>query len=173
VLRHPRTVLELLADQTAETDWFRDQVSFRLGYTARRLLALASGELGRADEAAAALQASREELGDRPLDAGLDPLAADFDRAIAELALPQGEAADAASTLTRLAEAEAGAMGEGDATGKGVGSGPPLPAHGWTLVLLGRAATRLGDTQHAAECWPCTWRCATHTHLVTRASSTG
>ena len=40
-LRHPQTVLELLAGQTAETDWFRDQVSFRLGYTARRLLALA------------------------------------------------------------------------------------------------------------------------------------
>ena len=153
VLRYPRTVLELLADQTAETDWFRDQVSFRLGYTARRLLALASGELGRADEAAAALQASRAELGDRPLDAGLDPLAADFDRSIAELALLRGEAADAATTLTRLAEAEAGAMGEGDATGNGVGSGPPLPAHGWTLVLLGRAAARLGDSQRAAECF--------------------
>ena len=120
VLRHPRTVLELLAGQTAETDWFRDQVSFRLGYTARRLLALASGELGRADEAAAALLASREELGDWPLEGALDPLAADFDRSLAELALLQGEAADAASTLTRLAEAEAEAMGEGGATGEGV-----------------------------------------------------
>ena len=121
-------------------------MSFRLGYTARRLLALASGELGRADEAAAALLASREELGDWPLDGGLDPLAADFDRSLAELALLRGEAADAASALTRLAGAEAEAMGEGGAMGEGVGSGPPLPAHGWTLVLLGRAATRLGDT---------------------------
>ena len=119
VLRHPRTVLELLAGQTAETDWFRDQVSFRLGYTARRLLALASGELGQADEAAAALHVSREQLGDWPLQGGLDPLAADFDRSLAELALLQGEAADAASTLTRLAEAEAEAMGEGGATGNG------------------------------------------------------
>ena len=152
VLRHPQTVLELLAGQT-ETDWFRDQVSFRLGYTARRLLALASGELGRADEAAAALLASREELGDWPLDGGLDPLAADFDRSLAELALLRGEAADAASALTRLAEAEAEAMGEGGAMGEGVGSGPPLPAHGWTLVLLGRAATRLGNTKRAAECF--------------------
>ena len=158
VLRHPRTVLELLAGQTAETDWFRDQVSFRLGYTARRLLALASGELGRADEAAAALLASREELGDWPLDDGLDPLAADFDRSLAELALLRGEAAAAASALTRLAEVEAEAVGEGEggATGEatgGVGSGPPLPAHGWTLILLGRAATRLGDTKRAAECF--------------------
>jgi hypothetical protein len=28
-----------------------------------------------------------------------------------------------------------------------------LPAHGWTLVLLGRAATRLGDARRAAECF--------------------
>src|SRR5208282_1016028 len=111
VLRHPQTVLELLTGQTAETDWFRDQVSFRLGYTARRLLALASGELGRADEAATVLLASREELGDWPLDGGLDPLAADFDRSLAELALLRGEAADAASALTRLAGAESEAMG--------------------------------------------------------------
>ena len=150
VLRHPRTVLELLAGQTAETDWFRDQVSFRLGYTARRLLALASGELGRVDEAAATLLAGREELSEWPLDAGLDPLAADFDRSLAELALLRGEAADAADALTRLAEAEAEAMGEGGAAGE---SGPPLPAHGWTLVLLGRAAARLGDASRAAECF--------------------
>jgi hypothetical protein len=150
VLRHPRTVLELLDGQTAETDWFRDQVSFRLGYTARRLLALAGGELGRADEAAAALLADREELGDWPLDAGLDPLAADFDRSLAELALLRGVAADAASVLTRLADAEAEAIGDGGAAGEG---GPPLPAHGWTLVLLGRATARLGDTKRAAECF--------------------
>ena len=43
VLGSPRTVLDLLGGQAAETDWFRDQVSFRLGYTARRLLALAGG----------------------------------------------------------------------------------------------------------------------------------
>ena len=146
VLRHPRTVLELLAGQTAETDWFRDQVSFRLGYTARRLLALASGELGQADEAAAALLAHRQELGDWPLDGGLDPLAADFDRSLAEVALLGGHAADAVSGLTRLADAEA----EAGATGEG---GPPLPAHGWTLVLLGRAATRLGDAERARECF--------------------
>ncbi len=144
VLEHPRTVLDLLTDQTAGTDWFRDRVSFRLGYTARRLLALASGELGRTDEAAAALLADREQLGDWPLDAGFDPLAADFDRSLGELALLRGEAAGAAAALGRLADAEAGA----DA-----GAGPPLPAHGWTLVLLGRAATRLGDARRAAECF--------------------
>jgi hypothetical protein len=43
VLEHPHTVLDLLGGQTAGTDWFCDRVSFRLGYTARRLLALASG----------------------------------------------------------------------------------------------------------------------------------
>ncbi len=157
VLRHPQTVLELLAGQTAETDWFRDQVSFRLGYTARRLLALASGELalasgelGRADEAAAALLVHRRELGDWPLDPGLDPLAADFDRSLAELALLRGQAADAVTGLTRLADAEAEAMSEGGAPGQ---SAPPLPAHGWTLVLLGRAATRLGDAKRARECF--------------------
>jgi tetratricopeptide (TPR) repeat protein len=142
VLDHPHAVLDLLGGQTARTDWFRDRVSFRLGYTARRLLALASGELGRADEAAATLRADREHLGDCPLDAGLDPLAADLDRSLAELALLQGEAAAAAATLTRLADAEAEAE-----------AGPPLPAHGWTLVLLGRAANLLGDGRRAAECF--------------------
>jgi hypothetical protein len=142
VLEHPRTVLDLLGDQTAGTDWFRDRVSFRLGYTARRLLALASGELGRADEAAATLRTDREQLVDCPLDAGLDPLAADLDRSLGELALLRGEAAGAAAALTRLADAEARAE-----------AGPPLPAHGWTLVLLGRAANLLGDGRRAAECF--------------------
>jgi hypothetical protein len=142
VLEHPHTVLDLLGGQTAETDWFRDRVSFRLGYTARRLLALASGELGRADEAAATLRADREHLADCPLDTGLDPLAADLDRSLAELALLQGEAAGAAAALTRLADAEAEAE-----------TGPPLPAHGWTLVLLSRAANLLGDGRRAAECF--------------------
>jgi tetratricopeptide (TPR) repeat protein len=172
VLGHPRTVLDLLAGQVAETDWFRDQVSFRLGYTARRLLALASSEVGRADEAAASLLAGREELSDWPLDAGLDPLAADFDRSLAEVALRRGDAAAAVAALARLAgaeaeaqvrlraEAEAGTGTEARAApetsaktaGQG-GGGLPLPAHGWTLVLLGRAAARLGDTQRAAECF--------------------
>jgi len=146
VLSHPRTVLDLLAGQAAETDWFRDQVSFRLGYTARRLLALAIGGLGRTDEAMAILRAGRAELSAWPLEGGLDPLAADFDRSLAELALLRGEAADAADLLTRLADAEAEA-------GTAGGSRPPPPAHGWTLVLLGRAATTLGDTQRAAECF--------------------
>ncbi len=142
VLDHPRTVLDLLDGQTAGTDWFRDRVSFRLGYTARRLLALASGELGRTEEAVATLLADREHLADCPLDAGLDPLAADVDRSLGELALLRGEAAGAAAALTRLADAEAEAK-----------AGPPLPAHGWTLVLLARAAARLGDTRRAAECF--------------------
>ena len=142
VLEHPHTVLDLLGGQTAGTDWFRDRVSFRLCYTARRLLALASGELGRADEAAATLRTDREQLADCPLDAGLDPLAADLDRSLGELALLRGEAAGAAATLTRLADAEAQAE-----------AGPPLPAHGWTLVLLGRAANLLGDGRRAAECF--------------------
>jgi hypothetical protein len=147
VLGHPRTVLDLLAGQAAETDWFRDQVSFRLGYTARRLLALADGELGRVAEATAALRAARDELCDWPLDAGLDPLIADFDRSLAELALLRDEPADAAGTLARLAEQEAGT---GAADG---GGGPPRPARGWTLVLLARAAARLGDAKRASGCF--------------------
>ena len=47
-----------------------------------------------------------------------------------------------AAAMSRLAEAEI----EG-------GDGPPQPAHGWTLVLLARAAARLGDAQRAAECF--------------------
>lgn len=148
VLGHPRTVLDLLAGQAAETDWFRDQVSFRLGYTARRLLALADGTLGRADEATAALRAAQDELCDWPLDAGLDPLIADFDRSLAELALLRDEPADAADTLTRLAEQEAGTGIAG-----GGGGGPPRPAQGWTLVLLARSAGRLGDATRAADCF--------------------
>jgi tetratricopeptide (TPR) repeat protein len=148
VLGHPRTVLDLLDGQAAETEWFRDQVSFRLGYTARRLLALADGTLGRAEEATAALRAAQDELCDRPLDAGLDPLIADFDRSLAELALLRDEPADAADTLIRLAEQEAGAGIAG-----GGGGGPPRPAQGWTLVLLARAAARLGDARRAADCF--------------------
>jgi hypothetical protein len=140
VLEHPRAVLELLDDQTAGTDWFRDRVSFRLGYTARRLLALACGELGQTDQAVTALQAGREQLTDLPLDAGLDPLAADFDRSLAELALLRGEAADAVAALARLADAEAAASARS-------------PAHGWTLVLLGRAADRVGDGRRADTCF--------------------
>ena len=144
VLRHPRTVIDLLDGQAAETDWFRDQVSFRLGYTARRLLAVARADLGRAEEAAAGLLEARAELGDWPLDSGLDPLAADIDRSLAELTLLRGEAASAADALARLADAEAAGEDEG---------GPPQPARGWTLVLLARAAARLGDSQRAAECF--------------------
>ena len=81
----------------------------------------------------AALLADRERLADWPLEPGLDPLAADFDRSLGELALLRGEAAGAVTSLTQLAAAEAAA-------------GLPSPAHGWTLVLLGRAADRLGDT---------------------------
>jgi len=140
VLEQPQTVLDLLAGQAAWTDWFCDQVSFRLGYTARRLLALAVGGLGRAEEANAALLADRERLAGQPLDDGLDPLAADFDRALGEVALLRGNAADAMATLTQLADAEAEAS-------------LPRPARGWTLVLLGRAADRLGDSGRAAECF--------------------
>ena len=146
VLERPRAVLELLSDQVAGTDWFRDRVSFRLGYTARRLLALAHGQLGRPEEAMTALLAAREQLADLPLDPGLDPLAADLDRSLGELALLRGEAAGAAAALTRLADAETAAEA-------GAQTGPPWPAHGWTLVLLGRAADRLGDAGRAAECF--------------------
>jgi hypothetical protein len=152
VLGHPRTVLDLLAGQAAETDWFRDQVSFRLGYTARRLLALADGELGHTQEAGAALRAARDELCDWPLDAGLDPLIADFDRSLAELALLRDEPADAAGALARLAEQEAASRGA-DGVPDGGGGGPPPPAQGWTLVLLARAAGRMGDAQRAAGCF--------------------
>ena len=100
---------------------------------------MACGELGQPGEATEGLLAARAELAGRPLDEGLDPLAADVDRSLAELALLRGEAAAAADALARLAEAESGGGDRG---------GPPRPAHGWTLVLLARAAARLGDTQH-------------------------
>jgi hypothetical protein len=140
VLEQPGAVLELLAGQAAGTDWFCSQVSFRLGFTARRLLAQATGELGRTEEATAALLADRERLASQPLDEGLDPLSADFDRALGEVALLRGDAASAQATLARLAAAEAQAD-------------LPLPARGGTLVLLGRAADWLGEAARAAECF--------------------
>jgi hypothetical protein len=140
VLEQPGTALGLLAGQAAGTDWFCTHVSFRLGFTARRLLAQAAGGLGQTEEATAALLADRERLASQPLDGGLDPLAADFDRALGEVALLRGDAAGALATLTRLAEAEAQA-------------GLPLPARGWTLVLLGRAADRTGAAGRAADCF--------------------
>ena len=140
VLEQPQTVHDLLAGQAAGTDWFCNQVSFRLGYTARRVFALATAGLGRPEEATAALLADRERLAGQPLDEGLDPLAADYDRTLGEVALLRGDAAGAVATLARLAEAEARA-------------GLPLPGRGWTLVLLGRAADRLGETGRAAECF--------------------
>ena len=140
VLEQPAAVAELLADQAAATSWFCDQVSFRLGYTARRLLALATAGLGQIEEATAALLADRERLVGQPLDEGLDSLTADFDRALGEVALLRGDAAGAMTALTQLAEAEARAS-------------LPLPGRGWTLVLLGRAADRLGETGRGAECF--------------------
>jgi hypothetical protein len=138
VLEQPGTVLELLGREAAGTDWFCTQVSFRLGFTARRLLAQATAGLGRTEEATAALLADRERLADQPLDEGLDPLAADFDRALAEVALLRGDAAGALAALARLAEDEARA-------------GLPLPARGWTLVLLGRAADQVGEAARGAR----------------------
>jgi tetratricopeptide (TPR) repeat protein len=139
VLEHPRTALDLLTEEAAVTDWFGDRVSFRLGYTARRLLALAQAGLGRTDEATASLLADRERLGDRPLCLGLDPLVADFDRALGEVALLGEDFAGALTTLAKLAEAQAAATATS-----------PLPTRGWTLVLLGRAADGLGDARRAA-----------------------
>ena len=146
VLGNPRTVLDLLDGQAAQTDWFRDQV-----LVPARLHRPAAGRDGprRARPARGGdRRAARRPGGTsrRPLDEGLDPLAADVDRSLAELALLRGEAAAAADALARLAEAEAEAGG-------GDRGGPPRPAHGWTLVLLARAAARLGDTQRAEQCF--------------------
>ncbi len=93
------------------------------------------------------MRAARDELCDWPLDAGLDPLIADFDRSLAELALLRDEPEDAAGLLARLAEQEAAAgIADGGSSG-----GPPCPARGWTLILLARAAGRSGDAQRATE----------------------
>jgi len=142
VLEHPQAALDLLAGEAAATDWFSDRVSFRLGYTARRLLALASAGLGHGAAAAASLLADRDRLGERPLCTGLDPLVADFDRALGEVALLGGDSAGALATLAKLAEAEAEAE-----------AAVAPPARGWTLVLLGRAAERAGDARRAAACF--------------------
>jgi hypothetical protein len=86
------------------------------------------------------LLADRERLAGLPLDEGLDPLTADFDRALGQVALLRGDGVSATATLAQLAEAEARAR-------------RPWPARGWTLVLLGRAADRLGEAGRAAECF--------------------
>ena len=93
------------------------------------------------------MAADRKRLDEYPLEAGVDPLAADFDRSLGELALSgtRIQVERAADALAELARAETEAS-ETEAR-------PPLPAHGWTLVLLGRAAGRLGDINRAAECF--------------------
>ena len=145
VLGTPRTVLDLLDGQAAQTDWFRDHVSFRLGYTARRLAAMARGELGQPGEATEGLLAARAELaaaagpGARPAGRGRRPVP---------------RRARAAARRGRGRGGRAGPAGRGRGRGGGGDrSGPPRPAHGWTLVLLARAAARLGDTQRAAQCF--------------------
>ena len=145
VLRHPRTVIDLLDGQAAETDWFRDQVSFRLGYTARRLLAVARADLGRAEEAAAGLLKARAELGDWPLDSGLDPLAADIDRSLAELTLLRGEAA------VRGGRASPAGRRRGRRARTRAGRRGPRTAGPWSCSP-GRQPG-CGDTQRAAECF--------------------
>src|SRR2546429_3527430 len=84
---------------------------------------MARGELGQPGEATERLLAARAELAGRPMDEGLDPLAADVDRSLAELALLRGEAAAAADALARLADAET----EAESGGGGRGGAPPPP----------------------------------------------
>jgi hypothetical protein len=138
VLELPRAVPDILADNAVITEWFCERVSFRLGFTARRLLWLAKAALGGVEQAADALREDADRLAGLPIDPKADPLAHDFERALGEVALLKGDAAGAASTLGRLADAE----------GR---TASPGPAQAWTLVLLGRAADALGDSRLGAE----------------------
>ena len=139
-LERPALAVDLLADEAVRTDWFCAQVSFRLGYTARRLHALARAMHGETEQAAQDLIADRERVGALPVDPGVDPLACDLDRSLGEIALLGGDASGAVAILVRLADAEAR-------------TGSAMPAHGWTLVRLGQAADRLGDLNRGEACF--------------------
>jgi hypothetical protein len=136
----PADTLALLAGQPVVTDWFADRVSFRLGHTARRLIATARAMLGETAAAEAELLADLSRLDRLPLATGLDPLAADLRRSLGEVALLRGGFAEAAAVLGELADDETAAE-------------HPVPARGWTLVFLARAADGLADRQRAGTCY--------------------
>jgi len=137
---YPGTAAGLLARQAVITTWFSERVSFRLGYAARRLLALARARLADIEQAEAALRSDRDGLVRLPIDAAADPLAHDFARAIGEVRLLAGDPSEAVRLLDQLATAEARFSSA-------------TPAHGWTLILLGRAADKLGDSRRGEECF--------------------
>lgn len=132
--------IDVLTGQPVLTGWFAERVSFRLGYTARRLAATAMAVLGDAAAAEKELLADLSRLDRFPLLDGLDPLAADLRRSLGEVAMARGHFADAASVLRELADDEATA-------------GHPAPARGWTLVLLARAEDGLNNRRQASACY--------------------
>jgi hypothetical protein len=134
-LRRPHDATALLA---RDTEWFTERTSFRLGHTARRLLAVAAAAAGDTEAAASALAADATRLRELAL-APDDPLIADFERSAGEVYLMSGDAGQAVAVLGALASAES--------------AGDPTPARGWTLVLLARAAAGAGDRELAERCF--------------------
>ncbi len=135
----PKTALELLTGQPVLTDWFAEQISFRVGYTARRLVALAGAMLSTTPESPTDLRLSLDRLERFPLLDGLDPLAAELRRSLGEIDMLHGRFGDAVVVLDALAADE--------------GSGRLTPPQGWTLVLLARAADGIGDRRLVRECY--------------------
>ncbi len=132
--------IALLAAAPARSDWFAQNVSFRLGFDARRWYALAIAEQGGPESPLALLRHDRRRLiAAHPLPSA-DPLLLSYDRDIALRLLGAGQVEEAAALLREVHDREA-PLEAG------------LPSRALTLQRLARCARLLGDAALAASCY--------------------
>jgi hypothetical protein len=132
VLADPGRALALIEDSVAHTDWFAENVSFRLAYQARLLRSIALARLGDAESARHLLTDDFARLQRTVTSTWPDPLLLDYRHAIVETQMHLGDLSIAASELRVAIRREAGLEED-------------LPRRGRTLLLRARLAMAEGD----------------------------